>query len=47
MKEMKDAGLRYIDDEQFDRAQNWLIQRRNSEKPGTFLMNPRYLDTFG
>lgn len=39
--------VKFVDNEAVDRNTQWLLERRDRERPGHFSLNPRSLDTFG
>lgn len=39
--------VKFVDDKVLNRNTEWLIQRKDKERPGHFKLNPKALDTFG
>mmetsp|Transcript_10838 Transcript_10838/g.16455 ORF Transcript_10838/g.16455 Transcript_10838/m.16455 type:complete len:150 (+) Transcript_10838:1659-2108(+) len=46
-QDMMDVSDDIVDETTISRTVEWLWTRKNPEKPGSFILNPRTLDTFG
>ena len=39
--------VNFVDQASIDRNTAWVLQRKNKDGSGQFMLNPRALDTFG